>query len=130
MLPLILAAVLAVAAPVVEGEEDGPRYLAVANHVWGQDRASYSMVYPSIAAAQAAAEHVALCGFWRVDLGTGKESLVAPGSIQEIALMDLNGTPPAPPTAALGDPLPLPPPPDLSRIVDCPAAFKRRLGVR
>ena len=109
MLSLMLAAVLGASAPT----DSGGRFLAVAYRVGGSDLVSYTQVYDRQAEASRAAERIALCGFWRVDLVTLETSLVAAGAVQAVHLMDPDQQPPP------LDGGPTIPPPDIERIVQC-----------
>jgi hypothetical protein len=123
MKPLLLAAAVLAAAPAAAQLEDGPRYLLIAHRVTGGDLISFSEVFADQATAEAQAEKVGLCGFWRVDPGSAVSSLVPPGSVVQVFVHGLEGPPPA----QLEHGAPVPPPPTAERIVNCAAAGRARL---
>jgi hypothetical protein len=128
MLNRTVLAVLLAAPPAVQASQG--RFLAIVWEAWGDTRLSFTTVYGSAAEAERAAENIGLCGYWRVDLMTAKESFVAPGAVREIHPIDPEEIPPPPIGARLvdqlGDPPPLPPLPDVARLVNCPAAGRSR----
>jgi hypothetical protein len=125
MKAVMLAAALALAAPAAAPCEDAPRYLLIAHRVTGGDLISFSEVFPDQATAEAMAERVGVCGFWRVDPGSAVSSLVPPGAVIQVFVHGLEGPPPA----QLEQGAPVPPPPTAERIVNCAAAGRSRLAV-
>lgn len=118
---LLFVALALTAPPQARGSEQ--RFLAISYEIFGDTRWSFTSVYATEAEAEASAQKIGRCGYWRVDLQTIKESYMAPAAVKEIHLIDPQEIPPPPVRrelrARFGEPPPLPPPPDVNRIGDC-----------